>query len=153
MKNSSLAANKTGKVGLNLFTKPCPREYLLSDLSANCLEKSYLYSLSLFELTHSSFRRKPISPGCLSEIISSNYLKLHLLEAVKQGWANMLKNQENLATERSIESFENLQYIPGNTDGHLYVQHCAHDHERLQKALISQWGVTLMLSKKYRLRQ
>lgn len=91
MKNSSLAANKGGKIGLNLFTKLCLREYLLSDLSGNCLEKSYLYSLSSFELTHSSFRRKTISPGCLSEIISSNYLKLHLLEAVKQGWANMLK--------------------------------------------------------------
>ena len=58
VKTSSLAAMRGGKIYLNLFINLCLREYSLSDLSGNCLEKSYLYSLSLFELTHSSFGEK-----------------------------------------------------------------------------------------------
>lgn len=45
-------------MGLDLSRKPYLREFVLSDLSGSCLEKSHLYSLSLFELTHSSFREK-----------------------------------------------------------------------------------------------
>lgn len=52
-----------------------------------------------------------------------------------------------MAYERSIEGFENFQYSPGNIDGHLHVQCCAHDHERLQKALISQLVDLKALSK------
>lgn len=64
VKPRSLAAMRGDETGSNsnLSIKPYFREFLLSDLSGSCLEKSHLYSLNLFELTHSSFKEKnPIS--------------------------------------------------------------------------------------------
>lgn len=83
MKTSTTGSHNDAKVDYICLERLNLRELLLSDLSGSCLEKSHLYTLSLFELIHSSFKEK--NPGCLSKIINSNYLKLQLLESVKQG--------------------------------------------------------------------
>lgn len=124
---------------LNLFTKPSLREYLLSNLFGNCLEKPYVYSPFLFELTHSLFREKNHIP----RVFVRNNQEQLLKTAPACGSETRLNKQVKNVLRKSGKwevhrGFENLQYIPGNMEGHVHYLCCAHDYERLQKALISQ---------------